>query len=205
MNEPCMNLDPVRCGVCGEPLVLSPTKSFAAVAICLVCCVNNEENQSGLGGKPAAVPIQSVDEPVRPPVAVRPASPANTRQFGGHHYKDVGYEHWDFVHDTNMDYWQGCATKYITRARKHMAGFVLNIEKSIHYVDKREELAADGRQNQARMPTSEQIGDYVAANQLNQDERSAILDIIAGRWGEARAALKAMLPPEPQADLMQQG
>lgn len=197
----------IECPHCGVPLSLIAE----GLATCLnrACAVSPYQLAPVLGSpsKPAETgdapaPEQPANDPsddqARPEIAPRRSSPANTRQFGGDHYKGVGYEHWDFVHDTNMDYWQGCATKYITRGRKHMAGFVLNIEKAMHYVDKREELAAEGRQNNAVMPEMDRFRDYVAANQLNEAEADAILDIIAGRWGEARAVLQGMLPEADQ-------
>jgi len=138
-------------------------------------------------------------------------APANARQHGGDHYKGVGYEHWDLVLDTNMNYFQGCATKYVTRARKHEAGCRLNILKAIHYVDKLGEAAFAGRIGPAKRTvpanaaySSEQINEFAAANQLSNGELQIIRDIIAWRLDQAREGLKVLLgdcpEQEPRAD-----
>jgi hypothetical protein len=58
---------------------------------------------------------------------------ANDTQVGGSHYK-TKYEHWDFVLDTGMGYLQGCATKYVARARKKNG--LEDLNKALHYIDK---------------------------------------------------------------------
>ena len=58
---------------------------------------------------------------------------ANDKQVGGDHYKS-GYQHWDFVIETQMHYLLACATKYITRHRKKNGK--QDLEKSLHYVEK---------------------------------------------------------------------
>lgn len=58
---------------------------------------------------------------------------ANDKQIGGDHYKS-GYQHWDFVIETQMHYLIGCATKYITRHRNKNGK--QDLEKSIHYIEK---------------------------------------------------------------------
>lgn len=70
-----------------------------------------------------------------------PTSPgtatANDRQVGGSHYAGA-YQHWDFVHDLNLDYWQACASKYVTRWRKKNG--LEDLAKAPHYMEKRKEL-----------------------------------------------------------------
>jgi|TARA_Y100000310_G_scaffold84459_1_gene81324 hypothetical protein len=51
------------------------------------------------------------------------------------HYIKGKYEHWDVVIDWGLDYFCGCATKYIARHR-HKGTPVKDIEKAIHYLEK---------------------------------------------------------------------
>lgn len=117
--------------------------------------------------------------------------PANARQYGGDHYKGTGYEHWDLVLDVGMNYFQGCATKYITRARRHSGGPDLNLLKAIHYVDKAQEAETQSRL--IRPSLGGQVSnEYAAANQLNELEALAINHIVAWRWDLAREAIKQL-------------
>lgn len=72
--------------------------------------------------------IDTKDTPMKP----------NDRQVGGTHYQST-YQHWDWVDDIDMDYLLGCATKYLTRWRSKNG--LPDIEKAIHYLDKRIERA----------------------------------------------------------------
>lgn len=65
---------------------------------------------------------------------------ANSRQVGGRHYKDTGYEHWDLVIRTGMGYLDGVATKYVARYQKSGRP-VQDLEKALHYVEKLSENA----------------------------------------------------------------
>jgi len=117
---------------------------------------------------------------------------ANARQYGGDHYKGVGYEHWDLVLDTGMNYFQGCSTKYVTRWRRHDAG-ELNLLKAIHYVDKAQEAESAGRLKHGNSTYSmSNIQDFIAANKLNELEGLVIKDIIGWRWDEARSHLERL-------------
>lgn len=63
---------------------------------------------------------------------------ANQTQVGGDHYQS-GYQHWDFVHDHDLGYFEGQITKYITR-RRHKNG-KQDVEKALHFTMKLKELA----------------------------------------------------------------
>lgn len=76
--------------------------------------------------------IQAVEKAMQHPTAS-----ANDRQVGGSHYAGA-YQHWDFVHDLNLDYWQACASKYVTRWRKKNG--LEDLAKAPHYMEKRKEL-----------------------------------------------------------------
>ena len=67
--------------------------------------------------------------------------PANEYQPGGDHYRNDGYQHWDFVADTGMDYFRGNATKYIARW-KRKGNLGLDLEKALHYLTKAREVYA---------------------------------------------------------------
>lgn len=69
------------------------------------------------------------------------SSNANSRQVGGDHYK-TEIEHWDFIESNGIGYLEGCATKYVTRARKKNGA--QDLEKAIHYVDKILDLERQG-------------------------------------------------------------
>lgn len=60
-------------------------------------------------------------------------TPVNAQQIGGKHYK-TAIEHWDFVMHNGLNYLEGNATKYITRARKKNG--LEDLRKGLHYVDK---------------------------------------------------------------------
>jgi 5'-deoxynucleotidase YfbR-like HD superfamily hydrolase len=144
----------------------------------------------------ASLPEQPVEEPTDDRatsdiVPERHSSPANARQYGGDHYKGVGYEHWDLVLDTGMNYFQGCATKYVTRWRKHEAGET-NLLKAIHYVDKLEEAQAAGRIKPEGVHTVSDIVNFGVANALNDLEVQIIKDIVGWRLGKAREHLERL-------------
>lgn len=66
-------------------------------------------------------------------------SSANDRQIGGDHYKVGGEEHWDRVWRLGLNYFQGCATKYIERCYKK-GQTIDDLKKARHYIDKLIEL-----------------------------------------------------------------
>lgn len=65
---------------------------------------------------------------------------ANDKQVGGDHYQS-GYQHWDFVCETQMHYLIACATKYIIRHRKKNGK--QDLEKAIHYIEKFLQVASN--------------------------------------------------------------
>jgi hypothetical protein len=72
-------------------------------------------------------------------------SAANSIQIGGDHYRkmDPSYQHWDFVADAGLGYYEGCATKYI--ARHASKNGLQDLLKARHYVAKLIELADTSR------------------------------------------------------------
>ena len=153
----------------------------------------------GVTGAPSNPVDDTSDDRASQDLTTGPLSaPANARQHGGDHYKGVGYEHWDLVLDTGMNYFQGCATKYVTRSRKHNGGCRLNILKAIHYVDKLEEAMLADRITLNCLHSADDIFTFRAANQLTELETQVITDIISGRLGQARAGLREILEGCPQ-------
>lgn len=67
---------------------------------------------------------------------------ANERQVAGSHYAGE-YQHWDFVVDLNLNYFEAQISRYISRApRKN--GFE-DLSKALHYIQKyREVLQSSG-------------------------------------------------------------
>lgn len=64
---------------------------------------------------------------------------ANDRQEGGDHYKAPGKtEHWDFVAQHDLNYFQGCITKYVFRYKNKNG--LEDLKKARHYLDKLIEL-----------------------------------------------------------------
>lgn len=69
--------------------------------------------------------------------AVVGSTSANSRQVGGNHYAGP-MQHWDFVWENDLDYFQGQITKYVTRWRKK--GGMADLQKARHFLDKYIEL-----------------------------------------------------------------
>lgn len=66
---------------------------------------------------------------------------ANNLQVSGNHYKS-SIQHWDLVAATDMNYFQGNITKYVTRFKKKNG--LEDIKKALHYLDKYIELRYRG-------------------------------------------------------------
>lgn len=77
---------------------------------------------------------------------------ANDIQVGGTHYKNEGNgeEHWDRVERLGLNYFQGCATKYIERCYKK-GQLIDDLKKARHFIDKLLEIEERKlQQNQAQ-------------------------------------------------------
>lgn len=73
-------------------------------------------------------------------------TPAYVAQVGGTHYQSE-IQHWDLVVDNGIGYLEGCASKYVTRARKKTGRE--DLLKAITYIDK---IIAKGAQGYVRPP-----------------------------------------------------
>lgn len=67
---------------------------------------------------------------------------ANDRQVAGAHYKS-GIQHWDWVADNELDYFQGQITKYVARCKKKNG--LEDLLKAQHFLDKYIELWKEGK------------------------------------------------------------
>ena len=57
-------------------------------------------------------------------------------QIGGDHYRRQPIQHWDMVEETGLDYFLGCATKYLSRF--HLKGTPRqDLEKAKHFLLRR--------------------------------------------------------------------
>ena len=118
---------------------------------------------------------------------------ANAIQVGGTHYK-ASYQHWDFVADLRLDYWQACATKYVTRWRKKNG--LEDLRKAPHYMLKRAEI------QETYGPASKSITDMVKiegvmllakANDLDAFDAWVMIPIVLGDWEQAKVRLDALI------------
>lgn len=131
-------------------------------------------------------------------------SNANDRQVGGTHWISE-YQHWDLVRDLGLDYYQGCATKYITRYKKK--GGVEDLEKAKHYIDKVADCGSSAPQT-VRSTTLVNLIHFMDANQLSQQQFAAIAFIATRHWSMAYEAIDALIenearltPKNPDAEM----
>lgn len=122
------------------------------------------------------------------------ARSANERQIGGDHYQRGGnFQHWDFVAQLGLDYFQGCATKYVSRAR-YKGEIVEQLEKAVHYCQKGEEVDMERAANQpVSIDARGTVLSFAVANNLTAREEQAILFITNRDWNAAAAVLTEML------------
>lgn len=59
---------------------------------------------------------------------------ANNKQEGGHHYRNLSMQPWDYIIANNLGYMEGNIIKYVTRYKEK--GGVEDLKKARHYLDK---------------------------------------------------------------------
>jgi hypothetical protein len=115
---------------------------------------------------------------------------ANEYQIGGEHYK-TKYEHWDFVHDCDLHYVIGCATKYIQRWRNKGGG--TDLSKAIHYIQKAQELEIESvhfgyvpvfHSHGKREYKKHQLVRFLNTIE-HSDDKKIIYNIVYGKYQEA--------------------
>lgn len=130
---------------------------------------------------------------------------ANDRQIGGEHYKqDGGQQHWDFVAKHQLNYFIGCATKYVSRWRKK--GGVEDLRKAVHFIDKLLEIWDSNMPvpPPKPIPTAEEIMAFSMANDLSVKE-CAILNYLCGlndkiRFEKGRNLIQELIDAEVVED-----
>ncbi len=68
---------------------------------------------------------------------------ANDKQIGGDHYNSMQPEPWDVIMAWKRDYLVGSAIKYL--ARWEQKGGVADLQKAVHFLQKRIEIAEQER------------------------------------------------------------
>lgn len=125
----------------------------------------------------------------------------NARQVGGEHYNKSEYQHWDFVIDNNLGYFEGQITKYVCRWRKKNGK--QDLEKAAHYMEKLMQARAGNWRTgfMEKLLYPKNLSRLVSVYQLNQLEvrvcelmvtynsqaeleqaRNCISSLIEGRW-----------------------
>lgn len=116
--------------------------------------------------------------------------PANKIQIGGDHYRS-DYQHWDFVHEFGLDYYEGCASKYVTRRkRKRME----DLRKAQHFLHKRKEFPVMLRPVSA--PEEVRIVQFCLANKLNVREMQIVGAIVERRYSDAIEQIEKLITEE---------
>lgn len=113
---------------------------------------------------------------------------ANHIQVGGQHYQSK-YQHWDMVRDMGLDYFEGCATKYITRRKNSRRE---DLEKAQHFLNKRREINKG-----ARVAVSEtqltMLESYSLANNLSYREHVALVEVCNQNYDRAIELVKELI------------
>jgi hypothetical protein len=108
---------------------------------------------------------------------------ANERQVGGDHYKVADYQHWDWAHDVRLHGLPWTASKYVSRWRRKNGKE--DLEKSVHYIDKAEELGISGS---TQLHRNRDFWRFVLENELTTQEAEVCFYIMEGQWQQARVA-----------------
>lgn len=114
---------------------------------------------------------------------------ANEVQVGGKHYQSK-YQHWDMVRDMQLDYFEGCATKYITRRKVSRKE---DLEKAKHFLSKRYEINT-GLTTRALSETQLTLLEaYSLANNLSYREHVALVAICNQQYTRAIELVKELI------------
>jgi Protein of unknwon function (DUF3310) len=104
---------------------------------------------------------------------------ANDVQVGGTHYR-AAYQHWDWVAENGLGYYDGAVTKYAFRAFKKNG--VEDLQKALHYCTKLEELHKTHGYYRAFTPShisrEESLSRLKASNELGFNQ-TRVLELIA--------------------------
>lgn len=124
-------------------------------------------------------------------------STANEIQVAGTHYRSQ-YQHWDFVVDAKLGYFEGQISKYITRHRAKNGK--QDVEKALHFCDKWIELVRACKVHPTGMTLSEvsvHITRFSDENRLQWQEHIVVYNCAAwftlGDTQRVRAAIRCIL------------
>lgn len=96
---------------------------------------------------------------------------ANDYQVGGDHYRGP-LQHWDFMAEHGMGYFEGQITKYATRHYKKNK--LLDCQKCLQFCEKLLELAHTDFPPIGRAPKEERFREYAEFNELSDLEMNVI-------------------------------
>jgi hypothetical protein len=121
----------------------------------------------------------------------------NEKQYGGDHWKSR-FQHWDLVAQLGLDYFQGNATKYVSRWRKKNGAE--DLQKAAHYCEKAIDL---GREESATRRCLREdwmaiLFQFCADNRLTNDEYCVVRDIILESWTCALGAIMCIAESAPK-------
>jgi hypothetical protein len=114
---------------------------------------------------------------------------ANDTQVGGKHYKS-GYQHWDFVHDFQLDYFEGCATKYVTRRKGNRKE---DLGKARHFLVKRMEIKAVLEPRPGYENADKLVQSFCLSNRLKVREQLFLLAVVGRHYKAALEQLDALI------------
>lgn len=110
------------------------------------------------------------------------------------HYQ-APYLHWDLVHQVGMGYFEGCASKYISRWRKK--GGRADLEKAQHYLAKLRELVDPSKRRElpnSRSSIRHEAEQFAAANRLNVLETQLVVEIALWQYVQELDAILQQMP-----------
>jgi hypothetical protein len=120
----------------------------------------------------------------------------STTQVGGTHYKS-GFQHWDWVLATGQGYFEGQATKYITRWRKKGNG-ACDLRKGLTYINKLLEWVRKGH-DRLDMPMRQlaeielQTAVFARQNNLTWQEQQVLTKVASWQKAEDLEAARELV------------
>jgi hypothetical protein len=104
----------------------------------------------------------------------------NNTQVGGTHYA-TQFQHWDFVHQFQLGYFEGQVTRYVTRHRRKKG--LEDLNKALHFVEKMIELHTTSVFSPTHTLPADayRLSDYVKANNLGEGEAQVMVRMTTWR------------------------
>jgi len=89
---------------------------------------------------------------------------ANSIQIGGDHYRNKSVQPWDYIAANNLNYFEGCIVKYVSRWQEK--GGVSDLKKAAHYLQKLIEIQDAGQKETAPFRTSQEVRERSSTSHL---------------------------------------